>query len=189
MKTPAETNPDQPTLVGLLYRHCLTPDGKSSFAARGLIANLRKLRSPATRNQGLFALGSIGFTDWERDPSSVTVTAVFASHPHSPDKPRNFGTTCRDLATRGKGGENSGTPGDSPFDRHFRRLLAARTLDDILPVVLSIGRIAKSADVSIDYYLLHKDLRRFRYEPDAVLERWAQSYFKTLEPAGEKPIS
>jgi CRISPR type I-E-associated protein CasB/Cse2 len=187
MNTPTDSN--QPTLVGLLYRHCLTPEGKPSFAARGLIADLRKLRSETTRHQGLFALGSIGFTSWASDPSALTVTAVFAQHPHSPDKARNFGTTCRDLATRRKGGEKPPVPGDSPFDRQFRRVLAARTLEDLLPVILSIGRVAKSADVAIDYHALHRDLQKFRFEPDAVLERWAKSYFQTTEPAGDTPAA
>lgn len=178
--TPAEP----PTLTGLLARHCLKPDGTPADHARGSLAGLRKLLSATTRNQGLFALGQLGFVDWERDPSSLIVAALFGLHPHRCEKWRNFGTTCRDLAVRG----GDARPGDSPFDRHFRRILASRTLDDIAKPILTAGRMAKASGKSIHFPALHKDLVSFSHDPDPILERWAKSYFDAWEP-GESPAT
>lgn len=173
----SETSEKAPTLTGLLFRHCLSPEGTPADHARGRLAGLRKLLSPATRNQGLFALGSIGFYDWERDPSATTVAGLFGLYPHRAEKWRNFGTTCRELASKG-----GATPGDSPLDRHFRRILAARTLDDLLPSIRRVGRVAKASGVTIHYEKLHRDLQAFHRDPDSVLESWAKSYFDTREP-------
>ncbi len=173
MNAPAES----PTLTGLLARHCLKPDGTPADHARGDLADLRKLLSPATRNQGLFALGRIGFVDWDRDPAALIVAALFGLHPHRCEKWRNFGTTCRELAMR-----KDSRPGDSSFDRHFRRILASRTLDDIRKPILAAGRMAKAEGKSIHYAALHKDLKFFAHDPDTVLEQWAKSYFDTREP-------
>lgn len=180
MNPPPETNKDAPTLTGLLFRHCLNEKGLPAEHARGQLAGLRKLLSPATRTQGLFALGQIGFRDWDRDPSATTVAGLFALYPQKVTKPRDFGTTCRDLAC-----QNKASAGSSPFDRHFRRILAARVIDDILQPLISASRMAKSKGIPIDYARLHRDLQSFRHEPDRILERWAKSYFQTAEPSEE----
>jgi len=183
MNAPVDTPPEEKTLVALLHRHCLTPDGRPADHARGLLADLRKLLSDSTRNQGLFALGRIGFTEWGRDPSSLVVAGLFGLYPHRADKWRNFGTTCRELACR-----HQSRPGDSPFDRHFRRILASRTLDELCSPVLAAGRMAKAEVIAIHFGALHRDLRKFRHDPDTVLEAWAKSYFETREPT-EAPAS
>lgn len=180
MNPVADIAQDEPNLVTLLERHCLTPDGKPADHARGLLADLRKLLSPATQCQGLFALGRLGFTAWDRDRASLLVAGLFGLYPQRVGKWRNFGTTCRELACR-----SQGRPGDSPFDRQFRRILASRTIDEIAPPVLAAGRMAKAEGKAIHFGALHRDLKRFQREPDPVLEAWAQSYFETREPAAE----
>lgn len=168
---------DSPTteLVVLLLK-CLK-DGQPRPDVRGRLAALRKLNSPATRNQGLFALGQLGFTAWQTDPGAILVAGAFAIHPHQSARNRNFGATCREIAR-----QSDQAPGDAAFDRHFRRLLASRTLDDLEAPLLSAVRMAKAKDATIDFRSLHWDLIRFRANPDDVLEKWARDYFTIREP-------
>jgi len=172
-----EPAPKTPSLATLLYRNCLAKNGSPADHARGLLADLRKLLSPATRNQGIFALGKIGARDAIGRREMETLAAIFAISPHRPEKRRNFGETCRALARR-----NNKRPGDSPFDAHFRRILASRTLEDLLDPLVSAARLAKTADVPIDHQSLEWDLKQFRHDPDKVLENWAKSYFDTRKP-------
>ena len=171
-------------LAHLLRQKCLGADGSPADHARGQLAGLRKLLSPATRAQGLFALGSLGAQQAIGNPALETLAAAFAAHPHGASERRDFGATCRDLARR-----NGAKPGDSPFDRHFRRILASRNIEELREPLLSAVRLAKTSGVAVDFQRLEWDLLTFRNNPDPVLERWAKSYFDTREPAETTPAN
>ncbi|HVR37420.1 MAG TPA: type I-E CRISPR-associated protein Cse2/CasB [Methylomirabilota bacterium] len=142
---------------------------------RGMLADLKKGLSHATRGKALQTLGRLGAFRGNF-PLEIfqTVGALFALHPkHAPIG--NLGVTCRHVAK----------DREEAFDRRFRRLLACDTLDDLCGQLPGIVKMAKSADKLVDYDQLFTDLNRFRFNPQRVKIDWARRYWG----AGEKEES
>ena len=148
---------------------------KTDPEKRGLRAQLRKLcreneqlRFPAypdlARIAGKAGVAPDATLQGALSPVYRTIAGLFALHPSTNPK-GSLGATCRKLA---KGREEA-------FDRHFRRLLACRDLDDGCEIVSRLVRRAKAADEPVDYRRLFADLARWRWRED-VLTQWSADY-------------
>lgn len=112
-------------------------------------------------------------------PVYETVAGCFAHHRRKdwcPDDPgmKNFGATCREIA---EGREDKpDEDGNRRFDARFRRLLACDTQEETCEVVRQLIRLARSADVRVNYRRLFYDLwwwnKRTKTE-------WAREYWET----------
>ena len=148
----------------------------TKYDDRGLRAGLRKLLSDTTRSQGIVAMGETGFANSIAKPADEAVLGLYALHPKHDEKAGNFGTTCHKLA---KNQEDS-------FIRHFRRLMACRTVEDACTVTARLVRMAKSKDIPVNYNDLRYHLSQ--WESGWPREKWAKAYFGTRMPdesAGE----
>ncbi len=105
------------------------------------------------------------------DPVWTALPALFAWHRRHQAGASNFGATCRVLA-----GEKRET-----FDTHFRRVLAADRIEDLIAVLRRHLLRAATESVALDYRQLGIDLLQWRKSPDAarkVKVRWAKEYFR-----------
>ncbi len=101
----------------------------------------------------------------------TALPALFAWHRRHHAGASNFGATCRALA-----GDQRET-----FDTHFRRVLAADRIEDLIEVLRRHLLRAATEGVALDYKQLGIDLLQWRKSPDAarkVKVRWAKEYFR-----------
>ena len=98
-----------------------------------------------------------------------TVAGAFGHHPVDTAQ-GNLGTTLARLAAT------------SPsFERHFQRLLSARTRDDVCDRLIPLMRAAKQRNIPVNYERLFLDLW---YWSDPVKKRWASQF---LAAASREP--
>ncbi|MFC7338390.1 type I-E CRISPR-associated protein Cse2/CasB [Haloferula chungangensis] len=149
---------------------CIDPaSGETLPHARGKLADLKMfLRSTDTaRNRAIPAFARLADADLIGDVPAETVATLFSLYPHrAAQKTWNFGTTCRGIADRFN---------EDAFDKHFERLLAARTAADAAKVILKVGPMARSKGIDINYFKLAEDLSSWSQK---VRLDWARSYFK-----------
>lgn len=168
-----EKSPARMALVAKLLA-CIDPDtGKPSQHACGKLAALKMFlrTSDTARNRAIPAFARLADPELIGDVPAETVATLFALHPHrAAEKTRDFGTTCRGVAEKFN---------EDAFDKHFERLLAARTATDAAKVVLKIGPMARSKEIDINYFKLAEDLT---YWNQKTRLSWARSYFKVTTP-------
>lgn len=149
---------------------------------RGALAALRRGLSPATVRDAWPVVSRLG-GDIGRPGESVFVdiAALFASHPvESPA--RNFGDTCRAIATGEKGALIES------HERRFRRLLAADSTADLAGQLRAWVRLAAGKGVGVNYESLFHDYRRWERFADDVRVEWARSFWRSGEdPAAGTP--
>lgn len=155
---------------------------------RGALSALRSWWRPASRHLALpvmadlLARSGIG-TQRLDDPVWTALPALFAWHRrHRSEGRTNFGTTCRGLA-----GDQRET-----FDTHFRRVLAAERVEDLIEILRRHLLRAATEGVALDYRQLGIDLLQWRKSPEAAREvkvRWAKEYFRAPaeEPTPDAP--
>jgi CRISPR type I-E-associated protein CasB/Cse2 len=139
--------------------------------ARGKIAELKMfLRTTETaRNRAIPTFARLADAGLIGDVPAETVATLFALYPHqAPDQTGNFGETCHDIATKSN---------PDAFDRHFQRLLSARSDRDAATIILKIGQVARSKRSPINYYKLVNDLAAWS---QPIRLAWARSYFKVI---------
>lgn len=143
---------------------------------RGALSALRVWWRPASRHLALpvmadlLARSGIGTSRLD-DPVWTALPALFAWHRRHLAGASNFGATCRALA-----GDQRET-----FDTHFRRVLAAERIEDLIEVIRRHLLRAAADGVAVDYRQLGIDLLQWRKSPDAarkVKVRWAKEYFR-----------
>src|SRR5690606_6537661 len=129
---PRKSNPPKPSLMP---ESSPTPDRAARFVAalrrlrdhndRGALAALRRGYSPATVMDAWPVVSRLGGDIGEYgDSVSVTIAALFATHPQESDA-YNFGDTCRAIAWDPAKGELI-----ESHERRFRRLLASDSRAD-----------------------------------------------------------
>jgi CRISPR type I-E-associated protein CasB/Cse2 len=155
---------------------------------RGALSALRSWWRPVSRHLAmpvmadLLARCGVG-TQRLDDPVWTALPALFAWHRrHEADGRSNFGTACRKLA-----GDQRET-----FDTHFRRVLAAERVSDLVGVIRRHLLRAATEGVSLDYKQLGIDLLQWRKSPEDARDvkvRWAKEYFRAPaeEPAPATP--
>lgn len=145
---------------------------------RGLVANLRKWWSPATRHHAYPVLGRVKAL---KDERRQLVAALFAVHATSGANPHSSGGNSLGKAALMLAGGNSKSPGFDSMERHFRRLLACTDLDDLQPQLHRLVKRLSSSSVHIDYARLLGDLRRFDKSPEKVKTDWAVGFWQADE--------
>ena len=170
---PEEKSQARKALVAKLLA-CIDPaTGETLPHARGKLADLKMFlrTSDTARNRAIPAFARLADPELIGDVPAETVATLFTLHPHrAAEKTRDFGTTCRGIADEFN---------EDAFDKHFERLLAARTAADAAKVILKIGSLARSKRIDINYFKLAEDLG---YWSQPVRLRWARSYFKVTTP-------
>lgn len=152
-------------------------------ADRGLRAAMRRWWSAGTRHYAYPVLGKLFALDDDRKTLVAALYAVHAkdSAPAHVSGGHSIGSAALKLA----GGSTSANGFDS-MERHFRRLLAAEYLDDLVPQLHRLVKRLEREAIPLDYAKLLGDLRQFRNNPEAVKTRWALAFWQA--PA-EQPTS
>lgn len=144
-------------------------------ADRGLRAAMRRWWSEGTRHYAYPILGKLFALDDERKTLVAALYAVHAkdSAPAHVSGAHSIGSAALKLA----GGSASANGFDS-MERHFRRLLAADSLDDLGPQLHRLVKRLEREAIPLDYARLLGDLRQFRNNPEAVKTRWALAFWQ-----------
>jgi len=144
---------------------------------RGALAALRRGLSPATVMAAWPVVARLGGDIGQPGESvHVDIAALFATHPLE-STARNFGDTCRAIATDDKGGLI-----DS-HERRFRRLLAADSTADLSGQLRAWVRLAASKGVGVNYESLFADLWNWRWYADDIRVQWARAFWRSGEDA------
>ena len=135
---------------------------------RGHAAALRRWWSPATEYQAFPSLGRLGaLGDWRRS----TVAALHAVHGQQQENGPGIGQAALLLGDR--------KDGEHPYDRHFRRLLAARTPEDLQSQLHRLVKRLRNEGIALDYIRLLRDLRFWSAdEGQKVKVRWAMEFWQ-----------
>ncbi len=153
---------------------------------RGLIANLRKWWSPATRHHAYPILGRLNAL---KDDRRQIVAALFAVHATSGKNPHSSGGYSIGKAALMLAGGNSKALGFDSMERHFRRLLACTDLDDLKPQLHRLVKRLASSSLTLDYARLLGELRQFENSPERVKTDWAVGFWQADEFETPEPIS
>lgn len=135
-------------------------------ADRGNRAALRRYWSPTTRHQAYPLLGQLGAL---RDERKTTLVALYAEHPEE-KQGQTVGKAALRLGER--------KDGQHPYDRHFRRLLACDSLDDLAVQLHRLVRRLAREGVGLDYEMLYKDLNFWANYSEDVKVRWAADFWQ-----------
>lgn len=133
---------------------------------RGNRAALRRYWSPTTRHQAYPLLGQLGALDDKRKTILVT---LYAEHPEH-QKSQGIGKAALRLGKR-EGGEH-------PYDRHFKRLLACDTLDDLAQQLHRLVKRLQREGIGLDYEMLYKNLNFWANYAEDIKVRWAADFWQ-----------
>lgn len=142
---------------------------------RGKMASLRRGLSPSTVRDAWPVVANLG-GDIGPDGESewVKLAALFATHPQE-SKARNFGETCRAIATA----DSSDNTIPESHERRFRRLLACDRREDLSGQLRTWVRLAASKGVGVNYENLFDDLAWWNSSADRIRVRWARSFWRS----------
>ncbi len=144
---------------------------------RGSLAALRRGFSPATVMDAWPVVhrldGEIGLPG---ESVYVDIAALFAEHPVE-STARNFGDTCRAVAT-----DDKGVLIDS-HERRFRRLLASDSPTDLAGQLRAWIRLAGKPGkvVGVNYEALFLDMRFWSGSAQKTRVEWARSFWRSGE--------
>jgi CRISPR type I-E-associated protein CasB/Cse2 len=135
-------------------------------ADRGNRAALRRYWSPTTRHQSYPLLGQLGAL---RDERKTILAALYAEHPEA-QSGQSIGKAALRLGDR--------KDGEHPYDRHFRRLLACDTLEDLGKQLHRLVKRLQRDGIALDYADLHKNLNYWANYRENVKVRWAADFWQ-----------
>ncbi len=122
-------------------------------------------------------IGKISDSEWEQQQQEeqiwIPVACLLVYYPqpiHEAEKQRNFGFSCRGLAT---------ATNSKGADRRFRALLDLALPDIQLPLA-TLVRQMRSKGIAIDYPKLLSDLRQWEHPKQYVQDDWARAFWGTL---------
>jgi CRISPR type I-E-associated protein CasB/Cse2 len=133
---------------------------------RGNRAALRRYWSPATRHQAYPILGRLGALE---DKRKSILAALYAEHAE-----HRAGQTVGKAALR----LGDRKEGEHPYDRHFRRLLACDTLEDLAQQLHRLSKRLQREGIGLDYEELHKNLNYWSKYREDVKVRWAADFWQ-----------
>lgn len=142
---------------------------------RGLRASLRRWWSEGTRHYAYPILGSLAALDDDRKTLLAALYAVHAKD-HAPAHVIN-GPSIGAAALK-LGGNSTQADAFPSMERHFRRLLAAESLDDLGPQLHRLVKRLERESIPLDYARLLGDLRQFHNHPESVKTRWAIAFWQ-----------
>lgn len=135
-------------------------------ADTGKRAALRRYWSPTTRHQAYPVLGELRAL---RDERKAILAALYAVHPVHQEG-QSLGKAAFRLGKR-EGGEH-------PYDRHFKRLLACDTLDDLKHQLHRLVKRLTRDGFGLDYESLYKDLNYWKDHSENVKVGWAADFWQ-----------
>ncbi len=173
MSDPQIPNPDAPLIQKLVDLH----RGQD----RGSLAALRGYWSGATRHRAWPVFGRL--INYRPDqhghayyvPEEITA-ALFAMHGRR-ILAHASGSSVGSCALQVAGGRTE-APAFEAFERHFRRLLASDTLEDLAEQLLALVKRADRVDAPLDYNRLLWDLRTWNRKADDIKTRWAMDFWQ-----------
>jgi CRISPR system Cascade subunit CasB len=144
-------------------------------ADRGHRAALRRWWSEGTRHYAYPILGRLFALDDER---KTLIAALYAVHSKDSAPAHVSGAHSIGSAALKLGGGSTSANGFDSMERHFRRLLAAESLDDLGPQLHRLVKRLERESIPLDYARLLGDLRQFRNNPESVKTRWAIAFWQ-----------
>lgn len=144
-------------------------------ADRGLRAAMRRWWSEGTRHYAYPILGKLFALD---DDRKTLVAALYAVHAKDSAPAHVAGAYSIGSAALKLAGGSSSANGFDSMERHFRRLLAAESLDDLGPQLHRLVKRLEREAIPLDYARLLGDLRQFRNNPESVKTRWALAFWQ-----------
>jgi CRISPR system Cascade subunit CasB len=142
---------------------------------RGHRAALRRWWSEGTRHYAYPILGKLFALDNDR---KTLVAALYAVHSKDSAPAHVSGAHSIGSAALKLGGGSTSANGFDSMERHFRRLLAAESLDDLGPQLHRLVKRLERKSIPLDYVRLLGNLRQFRNNPESVKTRWALDFWQ-----------
>lgn len=125
-----------------------------------------------------FVLPYVGnVSKWEQEQIWIPIACLSVYYPQTlreADKQRNFGFSCRGLAT---------ATNSEGANRRFQALLDL-ALTDIQSPLAALVRQMKSEGIAIDYPKLLADLRQWEHPNQYIQDQWARAFWGSA-PASE----
>lgn len=118
-------------------------------------------------------------SEWEQKQIWIPVACLSVYYPQpvsETEKPRNFGHSCRALAT---------ATNSEGADRRFRALLDL-ALTDIRSPLAALVRQMKDKKIAIDYPKLLADLRRWEHPDQFIQDQWARAFWGASPSSSEE---
>ncbi len=144
-------------------------------ADRGHRAALRRWWSEGTRHYAYPILGKLFALD---DDRKTLLAALYAVHSKDSAPAHVSGAHSIGSAALKLGGGSTSANGFDSMERHFRRLLAAESPDDLGTQLHRFVKRLERESIPLDYARLLGDLRQFRTNPEAVKTRWALAFWQ-----------
>ena len=142
---------------------------------RGHRAALRRWWSDGTRHYAYPLLGKLYAL--EDDRKTITA-ALYGAHLKDTAPAHLAGSHSIGSAALKLGGNSSQADAFPSMERHFRRLLAADSLEDLAPQLHRLIKRLERESIPLDYARLLGDLRQCRNNPEAVKTRWAIAFWQ-----------
>jgi len=142
---------------------------------RGTRAELRRYWSERTRHYAYPVLGKLRALD---NAPRVIAAALFAAHDRDQSRAhRKGGATIGDAFLHLAGGGLS-KPAYESNERHFRRLLACDSLEDLAAQLHRLVKRLERDGFPIDYEQLLQDLRFWRNNAEGVKTKWSLDFWQ-----------
>jgi len=145
---------------------------------RGHRAELRRYWSERTRHYAWPVLGHLRALDDER---KMLLAALYATHEregapaHAAEGP-SVGKAFLQLA-----GGHGNAEGFDSAERHFRRLLACETFDELAGQLQRLVKRLERKGIPLDYVRLLRDLRFWRNNAERVKTDWALDFWQAAD--------
>jgi len=155
---------------------------------RGMMANLRCILVGNKKHRAWPALNRLGVKI--DDDISSFVAGLFATHPEE-TLSGNFGTTCKRIDKEREIKQSEDTK-LTPTERRFQHLLAAECGDELKDRVLRMVRLAKSADIPVNYEQLEIDMKVLNSPTSVWRDRtktnWASAFWTQNAASAEEEV-
>jgi len=135
-------------------------------ADRGASAMLRRYWSDTTRHYAYPVLARLPVSGF--DTPDALAAALYAVNPNHRSGGLRPGQALSRLASDGD---------IKSFERHFRRLLASETLDEVAGQLHRLFKRLERETIALDFNCLLWDLRNWRKDRDGVRTRWATDFW------------
>lgn len=144
---------------------------------RGAVASLRKWWSATARHYAYPILGRLRALE---DDRRTILAALFAVHATGGRSPHSSGGSSLGTAALRLAGGSKGA-GFESMERHFQRLLAAKSLEDLSAQLVRLVKRLERDSIPLDYVQLLTDLRQFHTIPEKVRIRWSRDFWHVEE--------